>query len=428
MREVRVWWCGIYPREITRCTALGCPAQIRAAAFFVATLLWVGAARGSEHPQYGGVLRVELRASAVVMNPQKWKAGGADLATNERLVALVFDRLVALDNYGRLQPQLATEWTHDTAAKRWQFVLRAGVKFTDGALLTPADVVAALRTVLPRGMQISATPSGVVIQSTSALNDLLELVSSGPYFVYKDDGVGGLLGTGPFVLESTSRSGTAEEKNVAETGGGSTAAQRMRFRFKENCWSGRPFLDGIAVSLGVPPLKALLDLQLGSTDVAELSDDTARRAGQTNVKLWTSAPVTLFALKFAAPAKLESERTLREALQLAVDRNAMARVLLQKQAEPARSFLPQWLSGYAFLFEMESNLELAKQKRGKLPANAIGAAQPLRIGLEAGNELAKLIAGRGGVNGRAGGPTAEGGGKGKRDGGGGGSNGKKKGG
>src|SRR6266404_4474063 len=102
MPEAPAWWCGIYPREITRCTALGCPAQIRAAAFFVATLLWVGSARSSEHPQYGGVLRVELRAGAVVMNPQKWQAGAPDFASNVRMAALVFDRLVALDNYGRL--------------------------------------------------------------------------------------------------------------------------------------------------------------------------------------------------------------------------------------------------------------------------------------------------------------------------------------
>src|SRR6267142_476937 len=243
MREAPAWWCGIYPREITRCTALGCPAQIRAAAFFVAALLWIGPARSSEHPQYGGVLRVELRASAVVMNPQKWKAGAPDFASNERLAALVFDRLVALDNYGRFQPQLATEWTHDAAAKRWQFVLRAGVRFSDGTLLTAADVVAALGPLLPpRGMQISARPGGVAIQSASAANDLLETLSSGPYFVYKDDGAGGLLGPGPFVLESAGGSAAVEGKNIADAAG-SAAGQRLRFRFNENCWSGRPFLD-----------------------------------------------------------------------------------------------------------------------------------------------------------------------------------------
>ena len=75
-----------------RCTALRCPAQIRAAIVFVAALLWIAAAEASERPQYGGVLRVELRASSVATNPQKWKLGSPELANNERLAALLFDR------------------------------------------------------------------------------------------------------------------------------------------------------------------------------------------------------------------------------------------------------------------------------------------------------------------------------------------------
>src|SRR5712664_4701050 len=112
-------------------------------------LLMVPASRGTLSPRRGGTLRVELHAQTVSLDPREWGTGMTASATNEKLAALVFDRLVALDNYGRFQPQLAAEWTHDAAARRWQFVLRAGVKFTDGALLTPADVVAALRTVLP---------------------------------------------------------------------------------------------------------------------------------------------------------------------------------------------------------------------------------------------------------------------------------------
>ena len=161
------------------------------------------------------------------------------------------------------------------------------------------------------------------------------------------------------------------------------------------------------VTFGVQPLRALLDLQLGKADVAELSEETARRAQQSNVRVWASAPLTLYAVKFASPAKTESERTLREALAASVDRDAMARVLLQKQAQAAPSFLPQWLSGYAFLFAVESNLERAKELRAKLPASAMGVAQPLRVGLDSNNELAKLIAERVAVNARAAGLTLQ---------------------
>jgi ABC-type transport system substrate-binding protein len=183
--------------------------------------------------------------------------------------------------------------------------------------------------------------------------------------------------------------------------------QHLKFRFNELYWSGRPFLAGIEVTLGVPPMRALLDSQLGKVDLAEISEDTARRALQSNVKLWVSSPLTLYAVKFAAPAKSANDRTLREALSLSLDRDAMARVLLQKQAEAAPSFLPQWLSGYAFVFDTASNLERAKELRASLPTSSVGAAQPLRLGLDANSDLSKLIAERVVVNARAAGLTLQ---------------------
>lgn len=371
------------------CCRAGTRAALLTAVF---ALLAAPSGRGAEKPQYGGVLRVELRATGVTLNPSKWKAGSREDGDNERLASLVFDRLVTLDNFGRFQPQLATEWSDDASAKHWHFALRSGVRFSDGSALTPADVVTALRTVLPRGLQISATANGVAIHSASSMSDLLELLASGPMFIYKNDGRGGLLGTGSFTVLDAVSSG----KEGSDPPAGYT--QRLRFRFNEDCWSGRPFLDGIDVTLGVQPLKALLDLQLGRADVAELSEETARRAEQSNLRLWTSEPVTVYALKFAAPSISENEKRLREALRLSLDRNAMARVLLQKQAEPAASFLPQWLTGYAFLFETENDLERAKKLRSDLPASM---TPPLRIGLEPGNDLLRLVGERVVVNARA---------------------------
>src|SRR5215475_10594656 len=145
-----------------RCTEWGWPAVIRRFGF--AAVLYCLAAHGlalAARPQYGGVLRVEFRAASVNLNPAKWKAGSAEFATNQRLAELLFDRLVALDNYGKFQPQLATEWSHDAGAKRWRFTLRQGVKFSDGTTLTASDVVAALETQLPRGMQVSTTAEGI---------------------------------------------------------------------------------------------------------------------------------------------------------------------------------------------------------------------------------------------------------------------------
>jgi MarR-like DNA-binding transcriptional regulator SgrR of sgrS sRNA len=79
-------------------------------------------------------------------------------------------------------------------------------------------------------------------------------------------------------------------------------------------------------------------------------------------------------------------------------------VLLQRQAEAAESFLPQWLSGYAFVFRAENNVERGKAVSGPLTAGASGPGMawpaPLRLRVDAGGDLAKLIAERVAINAR----------------------------
>jgi peptide/nickel transport system substrate-binding protein len=339
---------------------------------------------------------VELRAAAISFDPREWKMGTVEFATNEKMAALVFDRLVALDNYGRFQPQLAAEWSHDAAFKRWQFTLRANVKFSDGTALSAADVVAALQPLLPNGQQITASGNSVVIQSAAAAPDLLEELASGRFFVYRVQPDGTLMGTGAFFVSEAS----ADARKPPVSAGGAIAPLHLRFRANEETWSGRPFLDAIDVTLGVPPLRQLFDLQLGKADLVELSPDLARRAMQENLRVWLSAPVTLYGLRFDEAQPAATEAKLREAMSLSLDRQTMANVLLQKQAEPAAALLPQWLSGYAFLFTMETNIERAKEIRAALPANAAAGKEPLRLRVDATGDLAKLLGERVAVNAR----------------------------
>ena len=378
----------------------------------ISALLSVQTSLGaSTRPRYRGTLRVELRAASVTLDPREWKLGSPELATDEKLGALVFDRLVTLDNYGRFQPQLATEWSHDAAFKRWQFALRTNVKFSDGTALSAADVVAALQPLLPNGQHITASGNNVVIQSAVAMPDLLEELASGRFFVYRVQPDGTLMGTGPFFvaeasaetrkpLNSTSATKEPDGTPSVRPASDANAMSHLHFRANEDTWSGRPFLDAIDVTLGVPPLRQLFDLQLGKADLVELSPDLVRRAMQENLRVWSSAPVTLYGLQFDEAQPAAADANLREALALSLDRQTMANVLLQKQAEPAAALLPQWLSGYAFLFTMETNIERAKEIRATLPASMAAGKEPLRLRVDAPGDLAKLLAERVAVNAR----------------------------
>jgi peptide/nickel transport system substrate-binding protein len=381
-----------------RSIALSWPALHKRLAALSGLFLLAPALLASTKPRYGGVLHVEFLAQSATLDPRAWKSGSRDFGTNEHLAALAFDRLVSLDNYGRFVPQLAAEWSHDAAFRRWQFTLRTGVKFSDGAPLTASDAAAALSPLLPEGLQVSASGNNVIFQSSEQRPDLLELLASGRFFIFRILPDGSLLGTGAFALEEASKisKSTASDSSTAPQQSG----QHFRFAANESCWAGRPFLDAIEVTLGVLPLRALFDLQVGKADLVELAPDVVRRANQSNTRVWSSAPLTLYALRFDDAQPQAANEKLREALSLSLDRATMAGVLLQKQAEPAAALLPQWLSGYAFLFRVEMDLDRAKELRSSLPANVAGGNSPLRLQTDVLGDLARLLAERVAVNAR----------------------------
>src|SRR5258707_7768826 len=229
----------ISPREIMKSIELRWRAGCKRLAPLVTLLVIISGAQASTKPRAGCVLRVEFLASSATLDPRPWKTGSRDFATNERIASLVFDRLVTVDNYGRFVPQLATEWTHDAAFRRWQFAIRTDVKFSDGAALTAADAAAALAALLPEDFKVTASGNSVIFQSAEQRPDLLEILASGRYFVYRAMPDGVLTGTGPFTLDDAA-------KGFKQVPGDAAANnQHLRFSANESCWAGRPLLDPV---------------------------------------------------------------------------------------------------------------------------------------------------------------------------------------
>ena len=137
----------------------------------------------------------------------------------------------------------------------------------------------------------------------------------------------------------------------------------------ENASGGRPYLAGVEIVLGRALRDQAGDLDLGKADVVEVGPNELRRqpAGR---RLWSSSPVRVLALVFAP--RFEDAR-VREALALAVDRSAIHTVLLQRQGEISGALLPQWLSGYAFLFPGATDLGRARQ--------LASGARPITLGV-----------------------------------------------
>jgi hypothetical protein len=144
------------------------------------------------------------------------------------------------------------------------------------------------------------------------------------------------------------------------------AGQRAVFTADDNAAGGRPFLDAIEIRMARPLRDQSVDLELGKADVVELGPNELRRQTAAR-RVWSSSPVRLMALVFGP--RVEDAR-VREALALAVDRGAIHSVLLQKQGEISGALLPQWLTGYAFLFGAAADVPKARALVAGLPAAA----------------------------------------------------------
>lgn len=164
------------------------------------------------------------------------------------------------------------------------------------------------------------------------------------------------------------------------------AGRRAVYEANDNSAAGRPYLDSVEIQMGRPLRDQSIDLELGRADIVELGPSELLRqvAGR---RVWSSSPVRLIALVFNP--RIEDAR-LREALALAVDRPAIHSVLMQRLGEVSGALLPQWLSGYAFLFPTASDASRARSLLAALPQGQ----RTLSLGVEdaAARPVAERIA------------------------------------
>ena len=130
------------------------------------------------------------------------------------------------------------------------------------------------------------------------------------------------------------------------------AGRRAFFTADDNAPGGRPFLDAVEIQMARPLRDQSVDLELGKADIVELSPTELRKQPASR-RVWSSSPVRLMALVFGPRI---TDPRVREALALAVDRTAIHSVLLQRQGEISGALLPQWITGYAFVFSAAADV------------------------------------------------------------------------
>jgi len=310
---------------------------LRQAAISILVAALALSASARTRPHYGGTLRVEVEGDP-------WQRPGG-MARR-----LVMDGLTTLDPDGAVQPALAIRWASENDDHRWQFWLRPGVRFQNDAALTGAAVEASLTASCGASCPwsvVHAVGASLVFTGDSPMPNLPALLADDLYLIgTPTDSPAGLTGTGPFAL-----SGDLGNHNHA------------RVLANENCWRGRPFLDAIEITGSRSIRDQWLDLSVGRADLVEVPAEQMRQARDQRLTVIASPPVSLLALSLSDSGALANPN-LRAALALAVDRTALSNVIFQKQGEITASLLPASLTGYAFLFPADRDLDKAHELRG----------------------------------------------------------------
>ncbi len=345
------------------------------------SLLLSALANAATRAQYGGALRISLHAAVMSLDPAD--STQPDSLARRNLARLMFDTLVTLDDRGRIQPALASYWQAEPGNQRWQFQLRRGVRFHDDTPLTADPVAASLRAANPTWTVYAAGDSVVIQRDVPAPNLPAELALPRNGIAKRESG-GKVIGTGPFHLADWQ------------------PGKKLTRIPEENYWNGRPFLDSIEIELGRSFREQMIFLDLGKADLIEMVPEQAPRAAMEGRHIVATAPLELVVLVFARDPQSTEEKKLRQALAASIDRASIKNVLLQGEGEPVGSLLPNWMTGYGFVFSADVNLQAARQARSE-----VRQAPSWTLGYEAADPLARLLAERIALNARDAGLTLQ---------------------
>jgi peptide/nickel transport system substrate-binding protein len=319
-----------------------------------------GAVLGAARPRYGGTLKLET----------------TDAGAMRRVNALAYEQLITIDGSGVLRPALATSWSADTSGKRWTIRLRRGVKLHDGSTLQPLQIAATLQD-LHGDWRIGTEGDALVIDPSRDMSDLPWQLADSSNAIAVRPGAGATVGSGPFRIERV-------------TGG------IIALRAHEEYWDSRPFLDAVEVRTGRSLAEQLTDVETGRADMVSIQPTDARRSEQRQLRIESSEPLELIALAFEPPLATSANEAVRRTFAAAIDRAAIARVVLQGRAEPATAMLPQWLSGYAPFVLDRTAAPLSRNAAVALPADR----RTLALRVNPSDAVAQAVAQRIAVNAR----------------------------
>jgi peptide/nickel transport system substrate-binding protein len=286
----------------------------------------------------------------------------------------LYDKLVDTDENLKIVPMLAASWTVSPDGKTYTFNLQQGVKFHDG---TPFNAQAAKynfdRMRDPKFPSARRSELGPVTAAEAVDSSTLRLTLERPF--------------SPLMYVLTDRAGMMVSPAAAEKDGLNYALHPVGtgpFRFVEKVpqdhitlernsdyWvKGQPYLGRIIYRTIVDDNARVASLKSGDTDmvngpplpqIASLKKEAAQSGARFRVI--EKGPFSYNGIWLNVTKPPFDNKLLRQALNATIDRNALANVVLQGNADAIYSFFPPGTPAYDPSWRVPPrNLALAKEK------------------------------------------------------------------
>ncbi|MCW2668284.1 MAG: ABC-type transporter, periplasmic subunit [Frankiales bacterium] len=255
-----------------------------------------------------------------------------------------------------IEPDLATSWKVSKDVKTWTFTLRPGVTFHDG---TPFNADAAVfgfdRILNPKSKYFNADAAGLIgfytqsIAGYKKVNDMtFQITTKAPYALLTQD-LPFLTFPSPTAVEKLGNKafgqhpvGTGPFKFSRLISGGSA-----EFVKNEKYWNGAPTLDKLVLR-PIPEATARVSaLRSGEVNWIEFpSPDDAASLGKEGYIVKTNPYSHIWPWLFDVTKGPLKDARVRLALNLAINRDQMAKGTLSGFGAPAEQYVPQTDVGY----------------------------------------------------------------------------------
>ncbi|MBW4082530.1 ABC transporter substrate-binding protein [Paenibacillus sp. S150] len=264
-------------------------------------------------------------------------------SNNAFAIDKVFESLVAFDSDGEIVDWLAGSHTISEDGLTYTFVLRDGLKFSDGTDVAAEDAVFSLERHLKVGGPLAVSAQVDTIKAQD--NKTLVITLKEPYTPFISElsnfsngiipnNFGGVaeeeffkkpVGTGPFVVEQWDPAGD------------------LTFTKNTNYWQeGKPSIDKLVYKLIEDDSQAINQLKAGEVNAIESlalqNADELKNGADTAVV--TNGSWVTEQLFFNTLDEHFSDVHVRRALALAIDREGLTKALTFGYAQPASSLLP----------------------------------------------------------------------------------------